>query len=199
MAVGGLVTVVVLQADIFAVAAFPAGFRDDAVAGGENRRAVGRGAVNAGVHLDVTEDGMAAAAEARAHDRVADGLAHQELLRALAGLVVEVDHRVIGGLEAIIFLGLAADGERSKQHLGLLGNGGAFVFAGKEYVERVAGLHLALEVDVVGVDAHHVLDDARRHLVAQRGLVDALIEPNTAAVVIVVVAIVGGFGDRVHA
>src|SRR5258706_12645162 len=145
MGVGGLVTVVGLEADVFAVAAFPAGFLDDAVAGGENRRAVGCGPVDAGVHLDVTEDGMAAAAEARAHDRVVDGLAHQELLRALAGLVVEIDHRIVGGLEAIIFLGLATDGERSEQHLGFLGDGGAFVFAGKEYVERVTGLYLALE------------------------------------------------------
>ena len=38
-----------------------------------------------------------------------------------------------------------------------------------------------------------------RHLVAQRGLVDALIEPHAAAIVIIVVAVVGGFGDGVHA
>src|SRR5258706_12379673 len=131
MGIGGLVTVVVLQADIFAVAALPAGFLDDAVARCENRRAVGCGPVNAGMHLDVTEDGMAAAAKARAHDRAVDRLAYQELLRALAGLVVEIDHRIVGSLEAIIFLGLAADGEGSKQHLGFLGNGGAVVFAGK--------------------------------------------------------------------
>src|ERR1700687_4027363 len=92
VAVGGLVAVVMLQADVFAVAAFPAGFLDDAVAGGEDRRAIGRGPVDAGVHLDVAEDGMAAAAEARSHDRVVDRFAHQELLRALAGLVVEIDH-----------------------------------------------------------------------------------------------------------
>src|SRR5205814_8593834 len=40
MAVGGLVAVVVFQADIFAVAAFPADLFDYAVAGRENRCAV---------------------------------------------------------------------------------------------------------------------------------------------------------------
>ena len=201
VSVGGLVAVVVLQLDVFAVAAFHAGDFDDAVAGSENRRAVGRGPVDAGVHLDVAEDGMAAAAEARSHDRVVDRLAYQELLRALAGLVVVIDHRVVGGLETIIFLGLAADRERGEQHLVLFGDGGAFVFTGEKHVEGVARLHLALEVDVVGVDAHHVLDDGRRHLVAQRGLIDALIEPHPGAIVIVVVVtvVVGGLGDVVHA
>src|SRR5229473_3032193 len=60
VAVGGLVTVVVLQLDVFAVAAFQAGDFDDAVAGCKNRRAVGGGPVDAGMHLDVTENGMAA-------------------------------------------------------------------------------------------------------------------------------------------
>ena len=79
---------------------------------------------------------------------------------------------------------------------------GAFVFAGVEHVEGVAGLHLALEVDVVGIDPDHVLDDAGRHLVAQRGLVDALVEPDAAAVIIIVVVVVlavGGLGDGIHA
>src|SRR6185436_3751037 len=47
MAVGGLVTVVVLDADVLAVAAFPADLLDHAVAGSEDRRAVGRGPVDA--------------------------------------------------------------------------------------------------------------------------------------------------------
>src|SRR5712671_1605181 len=132
VAVGGLVAVVVLQADVFAVTAFPADLFDDAVAGGENRRAIGRSPVDAGVHLDITEDGMAASAKARAHDGVVDRLAHQELLRALAGLVVEIDHGIIGSLELIVFLGLAADGKRREQHFGFLGYGGVFVVAGEE-------------------------------------------------------------------
>src|SRR5581483_9752752 len=109
VAVGGLIAVVVLDADVFAVAAFELGLFDYAVAGGEDRRAVGGGPVDAGVHLHVAEDRMAAAAEAGAHDGGVDGLADQELLRALAGLVVVVDHRIVGSLEAVIFLGLAAD------------------------------------------------------------------------------------------
>src|SRR5262252_3789906 len=103
--VGRLVAVVVLQADIFAIAAFPADLFDDSVAGGEDRRAVGGGPVDAGMHLDVAEDRMAAATEAGAHDCVVDGLAHQELLRALAALVVVVDDAVVGGLEAVVLLG----------------------------------------------------------------------------------------------
>jgi hypothetical protein len=39
------------------------------------------------------------------HDADRDGLAHQELLRALSGLVVIVVDAVVGGLEAIVFLG----------------------------------------------------------------------------------------------
>ena len=198
VAVGGLITVVVLQLDVFAIAAFQAGDFDDAVAGCENRGAVGRGPIDAGVHLHVAEDGVAAAAKARAHDRIVDRLADQELFRALAGLVVEIDDRVVGGLETVVFLGFAADGEGSEQHLGFIG-AGAFVFTGKEHVKRVAGLHLALEVDVVGVDANHVLDDGGRHLVAHRGLVDALIEPHPGSIVFIVIAGVGGFGDGVHA
>ena len=46
-----------------------------------------------------------------------DRLAHQELLRALAGLVVVVDDAVVGGLEAIEPLGLAADRQRREQHV----------------------------------------------------------------------------------
>src|SRR4029453_5974836 len=112
MAVGGFIAVIVFQADIFAVAAFPADLLDHAIAGGEDRRAVGRRPVNAGVHLGVAEDRMAAAAEARTHDGVVDGFADQELLRALAGLIVEVDDRIVSGLEPVVFLGFAADRER---------------------------------------------------------------------------------------
>src|ERR1043166_5854173 len=109
VAVGGLVAVVVLDADILAVAAFPADLLDHAVAGGEDRRAVGCGPVDAGVHFHIAEDRVAAAAEARAHDGVVDRLSDQEFFRALAGVVVEIDHGVVGGLEAVVFLGLAAD------------------------------------------------------------------------------------------
>ena len=61
-----------------------------------------------------------------------------------------------------------------------------FVLAGEQDLERVAGLHAALEIDVVRIDADEVFDQRARHLVAQRGLVDALIEPHAAAVVLLV-------------
>ena len=197
--VRGLVSIVVLDANVFSVTAFPADFLDQAVARCKNRSAIGRGPVDAGVHLEIAEDGMAPSAEARAHDRVVDRFAYQELLRTLSGLVVVVDHRVIGSLEAIIFLGFSADRQRSKQHIVLFGNIGAFVFAGVEDVEGVARLHLALEIDVIGVNPDHVFDHGRRHLIAERGFVNALIKPHTAAVVIIVVAIVGRLGNGVHA
>src|SRR6202000_2483854 len=98
VAVGGFVAVGMLDADIFAVAAFGADLLEHAVAGGKDRRAIGGGPVDAGVHLHIAEDGMAAAAEAGAHDRIVDGLADQELFRALAGLVVIIDDPVVGGL-----------------------------------------------------------------------------------------------------
>src|ERR1700730_3693166 len=78
MSVGRLITIGVLQADVFAVTAFPFGLFDDTVAGRENWRTVGRGPIDAGVHLDVTEDGVAADAKGRSHDRAVDRLAHQE-------------------------------------------------------------------------------------------------------------------------
>ncbi len=56
-------------------------------------------------------------AEAGAHHRVVDRLADEELLRALAGLVIVVDDAVVGRLEAVVFLGLAADRQRGEQHL----------------------------------------------------------------------------------
>src|SRR5262249_1567918 len=107
VAVGGLIAVRMLDADVLAVTAFPAGEIDRAVAGGEDRRAVAGRPVDAGVHAREAEDRMPARAEARSHHRVVDRLADQELLRALAGLVVVVDDRVIRRLESIVFLGFA--------------------------------------------------------------------------------------------
>ena len=122
------------------------------------------------------------AAEAGPHDAVGERLADQELLRALAGVVVEVDEAVVGRLEAVVAPGLAAGRQRREQHLALAV--GAFVLAGKQNLERVAGLHAALEIDVVRIDADEVFDQRARHLIAQRGLVDALVEPHAPAVVL---------------
>ena len=127
---------------------------------------------------------MAAEAEAGAHDAAADRLAHQELLRALAGLVVVVDDAVVGRLIAIEFLGFAADGQRREQHV-VVARVGVLV-ARIQHLEAIARRRAALEVDVVGIDAHQIVDHRARDLVAQRGLVDALIEPHRRGVVLVV-------------
>src|SRR6185295_3888156 len=119
VAVGGLVAVGVLDADVLAVARFPACLFDGAGAGGVDRRAHRGGPVHAGMHLGVAEDRMMAGAEARPHDAVGNRLADQELLRALAGVVIVVDEAVVGGLEAVVLLLLAGDRQRRKHDIGL--------------------------------------------------------------------------------
>ena len=148
MAIGGLVAVVVAQQDEFAVAGLPALLLHHAVAGGIDRRAARGRPVDAGMHLDVAENRVAAQAEAGAHHAFSDRLAHQELLRALAGFVVVVDDAVVRGLETIELLGLAAERECSKQHVAAVVGFLPFFLAGKEHLERIARLHLALEIDV---------------------------------------------------
>ena len=68
VAVGGLVAVGVVDADVFAVAALPADLLDRAVAGGVDRGAERGGPVDAGVHLVIAEQRMIAGAEAGPHD-----------------------------------------------------------------------------------------------------------------------------------
>ena len=139
MAVGGLVAVGVADADVLAVAAFPAGLLDHAVAGGEDRRAHARAPSRRRCAcVTVAEDRMIARAEARPHDSVRQRLAHQELLRALAGLVVVVDDVVVGRLVAIELAGLAAGGERGEQHFGLAAVADVLVLAGEQHFERIA-------------------------------------------------------------
>ena len=135
---------------------------------------------------------MAAEAEAGAHDAGADRLAHQELLRALAGLVVVVDDAVVGREIAVELLGLAADGQRREEHV-VVARVGVFL-ARIQHLEGVARRRAALEVDVVGVDAHQIVDHRARHLIAHRGLVDALIEPHRGGVVLVVLVGLGDLG-----
>ena len=115
-------------------------------------------------------------------------LAHQEFFRALAGLIVVVDDVIVGGLVAIELPCLSAGRQRGKQHFGLAVVAGVLVIAGEQDLEGIARLDLALEVDVVGIDANEVVDHGARNMVAQRRLIDALVEPNAFAVVLVVVA-----------
>ena len=139
---------------------------------------------------------MAAEAEAGAHDAEPDRLAHQELLRALAGLVIVVDDAVVGRQIAVELLGLAADGQRREQHVV---GGALFFFTREQHFERVARLRLALEVDVVRIDAHQIVDHRARDLIAQRGFVDALIEPHCGRIVLVVLVRLRDLGRGRHA
>src|SRR6266849_10185766 len=94
MAVSGLITVTVLEADVFAVAGFPARSLDGAVAGGIDRRTHRGCPIHSGMHLGVTEDWMPTRTEAGSHHSIVHWLADQELFRALPGLVVVIDNAV---------------------------------------------------------------------------------------------------------
>src|SRR5947209_18678133 len=64
MAVSGLITVVMLEADVFAVAGFPARSLDGAVAGGIDRRTHRGCPIHAGMHFGVTENRVPTRTEA---------------------------------------------------------------------------------------------------------------------------------------
>src|SRR5262249_18940554 len=95
MAVGGLIAVIVLEADVLAVARFPARRLNRAVTGRVDRRTHRGCPIQAGMHLGVTEDRMAGRAEAGTHDAIVHRLADKELLRAFSLLVVIVDNAVV--------------------------------------------------------------------------------------------------------
>ena len=80
----------------------------------------------------------------------------------------------------IVSLGFAADRQRNVAHLV---PAVVILVVRIEHVERIARQHFALEVDVVGVDADQFLDDRGGDIIAQRGFVDALIQPYAAAIV----------------
>ncbi len=165
------------DAHVFAVAALGPDLFDRAVAGGEDRRAHRRPPIDAGMNLSDMKQRMDAPAERRGLEADRDRLAHQEFLRAFAAIVIIVVLAVVGGAEVVVFLALAADGQRRIAHLmGAVAVG----VLGIEHVERVARLHFALEVDIVGIDADHFVDHRLRNVVAQRGLVQALIERHAA-------------------
>ena len=180
MAVDRLVAIGVGNDDHVAVAGVAAGLLDHAVAGGKDRRAARRGEVDAGMHARVFEDRVAAHAEAGAEHAGGHRLPHQELLRALALVVIEVDDAVVGGAEAVEALADAVERERGEQHL-RLGRIGAVLGQRVEDLERVAGADARLEVDVIGEDADELVDQLRRHFLLERGLVDGVVEPGHRA------------------
>src|SRR5205814_3655645 len=79
-------------------------------------------------------------------------------------------------------------GQQREQHLRFAVLAGIFVVAGEQDLEGIAGLDPALEVDIVGIDAYEIVDHRARYVIAQPRLVDALIKPNSLAVVVVVAA-----------
>ena len=119
--------------------------------------------------------GWRAGAEAGGVAAALDRIAHQELLRAVALLVIVVDDAV-GGAEAIEAAGVAVDGHRGVEQLAHLAAALAVIGHVEEHVERVAGLHLLLEVDVVGMDAEQLEDGVGRNVLALGCVIEARIE-----------------------
>ena len=126
---------------------------------------------------------MAADAEAGAEYAAGERLAHQEFLRALSGLVVIVDHAVVGGVKAIVAARrLAGEVERGELYFAFQV---AFVF-GIENVEGVSRLHGALKIHVEGIDLDQRFDDIRGHVVPERRLVDRIVEAHLAVFFVIV-------------
>ena len=116
VAVGGGEAVGVADADVIAVAALAPDALDGAVGAGEDRGAGGRRPVDAGMRAGDAEQRMHARAEARGVAAALDRIAHQELLRAVALLVIVVDDAVRGA-EAPEVAGVAVDGHRGVEQL----------------------------------------------------------------------------------
>ncbi len=175
VAVKGLVAVGVAHDRHVAVAGIAPDLLDDAVAGGEDRRAARRSEIDAGMHPGIFEDRMTPGAEAGAEHAGGDRLPHQELLGALPLLVIVVDDPVVGRPEAVEALGRAVEGERREQHFGLRRIGG-ILRQRVEDLDRIARSDAGLEVDVVGEDADQLVDQVLGHLLLERGLVDGVVE-----------------------
>src|SRR5260370_6928603 len=104
MVMGGLVAVIVLEADVLAVAGFPARRLNRAVAGGVDRRAHRGCPIQACMHFGVTEDRMSTRPEAGTHDAVVHWLADEELLPAFSLLVSITHNPLLRRNQTVIFL-----------------------------------------------------------------------------------------------
>ena len=159
-----LVLAIVLDLGGDAVGAIAAGDFEPAGASGADRRAIGNAEVDAGVHLRIAEQRMAAHAEARGELGARNRRAQQRLGGAAAALIIIVGLSVGGG-EAVERLLLAAEGElRIVQNLALGGRAGERVAV--EDFEAVGRFHLALEVDVIGEDAGQLGGDVVGNLLS---------------------------------
>ncbi len=161
--VGRGVAAVVADADVAAVTAVPADPLDDAVAGGEHRRAPRRGEVDAAVHLGITENGVLAQPIARRQTGTVDRRAQQRLAHAVTFLV-EVVGPPAARRVAVDAQRAPAQGELGVQQVALAYRRARIVEeALEQHLETVAALNLALEVDVVAEGADHLHQNRHRH------------------------------------
>ena len=72
----------------------------------------------------------------------------------------------------------------------------AIVSIGEDNLKAIAAADPPLEVQVMGEDPHHLVDQRSRHVIAQRGLVKAVIEPRAGAFIAVVFILVAGTARR---
>src|SRR3954471_6147872 len=191
MVIGRHVAVRVLDLGAPAVAAVPLRLDDRAIAGRDDRRADAVGPIDAGVHLGVAENRVAPVAEPGPEDAVGDRLADKELLERASGLVEIIDRAVVRRLEAVYAAGLASHRQGRIKEFGALR--AALLVHGEEDLEGVADADASLEIHVVSEDADEVLDRLAGQIVLQPGFVEALIEFDAAALLVIVFLVLLGF------
>src|SRR3974390_878625 len=128
---------------------------------------------------------MAADAETGTHYAFGHRLADEKFLRALAVLVIVVDETIVRRLVTVEFLRLAADRERGEQHFVVRVGALLLLFSCVEHFKGVARLYAPLKIDVVRIDTDEIFNNRLRYFVAQRRFIDALIETDPAALVLV--------------
>ena len=111
--IGTDISVGVPDDGLFAVTALvPAGLFDNAISGGNDRCTARRRPVDTGVHAAVSEDRMAAHAEAGTEAAVGQRIAQQELTGTAAFFVIVIDRAVFRVAEPVKPDGIVADGGR---------------------------------------------------------------------------------------
>src|SRR5690606_24272036 len=115
------------------------------------------------VHPRVAEDRVLAHAEAGRQPCAVDGSTEQCLADAFAVLVEIFDFAVLR-LEAVELQSTSSDGDRGVRDLSLMGDTALFrVVALEQRVELIAGMYVALEIDIVAEAADEIDHHARRH------------------------------------
>src|ERR1700722_19657148 len=151
MRIGGFQRAVMADADIATITALEADFFHRAGTSGENGRAGRSAEIDAFMHFAVAEDRMHTHAEPRGNARGRNRRAQQSAADA-AALLIEIIDAVVTEGHAIDRLDLAADMQCRINDGALadrlaLSRGGLVV----KNFEAVAGMNVALEVDVMGI------------------------------------------------